>query len=63
MQIQVLESTAVQQEEYARRNLENLTKSHTEHLQIILKRNEETEKAFLVNKNKRKTIKNLLHFN
>ncbi|KAG4085764.1 ras GEF [Neocallimastix lanati (nom. inval.)] len=47
MRIQVLESTAIQQEEYSRKNLADLTKQHTEHLQVILKRNEETEKAFL----------------
>ncbi|OUM68652.1 hypothetical protein PIROE2DRAFT_57967 [Piromyces sp. E2] len=47
MRIQVLESTALQQEEYSRKNLANLTKQHTEQLQVILKRNEETEKAFL----------------
>jgi len=51
MRIQVLESTALQQEEYSRKNLANLTKQHTEQLQVILKRNEETEKAFLVNIN------------
>eukprot|EP00833_Pecoramyces_ruminatium_P004342 jgi/Orpsp1_1/1178374/evm.model.c7180000065022.2 len=47
MRIQVLESTAIQQEEYSRKNIADITKQHTEHLQVILKRNEETEKAFL----------------
>jgi len=51
MRIQVLESTAIQQEEYSRKSLADLTRQHTEHLQVILKRNEETEQAFLVNYN------------
>ncbi|KAJ3218223.1 hypothetical protein HDU67_006332 [Dinochytrium kinnereticum] len=47
IRLNMLEMGAVQQEEYYRKNLADLTKQHTEQLQAIFRRNEETEKAFL----------------
>ncbi|KAI8848736.1 ras guanine nucleotide exchange factor domain-containing protein [Chytridium lagenaria] len=47
IRLNMLEMGALQQEEYYRKNLADLTKQHTEQLQAIFRRNEETEKAFL----------------
>ncbi|KAJ3092462.1 hypothetical protein HK102_007086 [Quaeritorhiza haematococci] len=47
IRIQMLEQAALQQEEYYRENLADLTKQHMEQLQAIFRRNEETEKAFV----------------
>ncbi|KAI8999981.1 ras guanine nucleotide exchange factor domain-containing protein [Gaertneriomyces semiglobifer] len=47
IRIQMLESAAAQQDEYYRKNLTDLTRQHSEQVQAIFRRNEETEKAFL----------------
>ncbi|KAJ3191847.1 hypothetical protein HK101_007350 [Irineochytrium annulatum] len=47
IRLNMLEMGAMQQEEYYRKNLADLTKQHTEQLQAIFRRNEETERAFL----------------
>ncbi|KAI8929333.1 ras guanine nucleotide exchange factor domain-containing protein [Entophlyctis helioformis] len=47
LRIQVLETTTVQQEEYYRQNLSELTRQQKEQIQAIFKRAEETERAFL----------------
>ncbi|KAJ3107545.1 hypothetical protein HDU97_003850 [Phlyctochytrium planicorne] len=47
IRLNMLEMGAMQQEEYYKKNLADLTKQHTEHLQAIFRRNEETERAFL----------------
>jgi len=44
----MLENAAGQQEEYYRKNVADLTKQHTEQLEAIFRRNQETENAFLV---------------
>ncbi|KAJ3112506.1 hypothetical protein HDU96_004486 [Phlyctochytrium bullatum] len=47
IRLNMVEVTAAQHEEYYRKNLADLTKQHTEQLQAIFRRNEETERAFL----------------
>eukprot|EP00842_Homolaphlyctis_polyrhiza_P006864 jgi/Hompol1/767/HPOL_001367-RA len=47
LRIQVLETTAVQQEEYYKHNLAELSRQQKEQIQAIFKRAEETERAFL----------------
>ncbi|KAJ8329055.1 hypothetical protein O5D80_003008 [Batrachochytrium dendrobatidis] len=47
LQIQVLETTAAQQEDYYKQNLANITKQQKDQVQTIFKRAEETERAFL----------------
>jgi hypothetical protein len=45
----MLENGVKQQEEYYRKAMSDLTKQHKEHFQAIFKRNEETERSFMVN--------------
>nr|KAJ3420617.1 hypothetical protein HK105_005467 [Polyrhizophydium stewartii] len=47
LRIQVLETTAAQQEEYYKHNLNELTRHQKEQIHAIFKRAEETERAFL----------------
>ncbi|KAH6582192.1 hypothetical protein BASA61_008652 [Batrachochytrium salamandrivorans] len=47
LRIQVLETTAKQQEDYYKHNVAELTRQHKEQVQAIFKRAEESERAFL----------------
>ncbi|KAJ3321217.1 hypothetical protein HDU76_000130 [Blyttiomyces sp. JEL0837] len=47
-QMVAMESMMKQQEEFYRKNLNEISQQHTEQLQAIFKRNEETEKTFML---------------